>query len=404
MTTTLSTLPRETIHLVAKCLDFSDSCSLRLVSKSLYSSTRFHFERTFFATVSTNLTPKSLQSLHDISQKEHLRHHVQTLQIKECCPSKEGRLGQGFAWPRGSGRPLGSSFPGMQILQRILLEGLPKCRSFQIDYNSPRDANKTDRLSSSDAIAIVFRIIAETGLLVKNFTRLSSHKRKGDSASYEDDFILHPDPWSLHQLPVSKEAWSQLEAFRFDEIWDLELLAVLMSNAPNLHNLSLSFKKPLASSFNHLYGLFSDAKHIQHLSLDNINIDAYWLSNSLLHTSRTLHVLALSHISLSPGSWKAFCLGLSSDFPHLERFALAFLEESDASHHYTDHYKQGTLSVATHQSSVHVSPNGELQLIWGKWGKGKKKVAVGAGYTGPQIHEASETLASLLEFHSSLVY
>ena len=161
------TLPIEIVQLIASTFEPVDLFSIRLVCRELYRKTLHHFIHTYFATIRTDLTPKSLQRLQNISDTAHLAQHVEVLHIANI----DGTLGRGFQWHRHPSGLLAVPLVGADLLRNILVTKLVKCRSFLIDsYDEVQQRDETEFLIPGDAIGIVLSIVAETHLAIRSFT------------------------------------------------------------------------------------------------------------------------------------------------------------------------------------------------------------------------------------------
>ena len=131
-----------------------------------------HFGRTYFTVRQTDFSLNDLQRLWAISQTEHLKHHVQTLLIKEW----QNNLGQGLDWHRVEGNLLTAHLDtrlslGVQVL-RDILRNLTNCTSFHIhrpDFDERVEHDESKCLRPSDAVHIVFEVVIESGIAVKSF-------------------------------------------------------------------------------------------------------------------------------------------------------------------------------------------------------------------------------------------
>ena len=206
MASPLSNLPVEVIEAIAGKLDRDSLFSLRLSCRAINRKTLHHFGHACFGLLKPDFSHNDLQILRSISKDERFRHCVRILVIKD----KSNGLGRGFYWHRleeGSVDTRLSS--GVQLLQDIL-KGMTKCHSFFIFLLSGmEDDPAMEHLLPSDAIGIIFSLIAETGLLLKAFFL---NYRNPDSGSAG----VRRLQMSLCQRPTFRNAWKTIEEL---EIW-----------------------------------------------------------------------------------------------------------------------------------------------------------------------------------------
>ena len=243
MATSLSTLPVEVIEVIANALDSTDLSSLRLTCKELNRRTLCYFAQTFFATVRTDLSPKSLQKLHDISENEQFKHRAQNLLIRKW----DDELGQGFQWHRHASCHVEAPLsPGVRTLQELLVNKLVNCRSFHIhSRGGVEEYYESTYLLSSDAVGIILGIIAETALPVKSF--IVNFRKQ--ASGFVDSYRLQTP---LYQQSSFKNAWAQTQELSLEcclmadtVIWASDL--VLPST--NLKKLSLHFDFEFSVTF-----------------------------------------------------------------------------------------------------------------------------------------------------------
>ena len=97
----LSSLPTEILNLILNGLGSPNWLLLRLVCRNLNEQSLDRVAKTCFTTLNSNLTPKSLLRLQQVSQLEFLRCCPQTLTIiSELDERKRQTLGRRFSWTR----------------------------------------------------------------------------------------------------------------------------------------------------------------------------------------------------------------------------------------------------------------------------------------------------------------
>ena len=131
MPTALLKLPVELIGPIIDGLEPSDLSSLRLTCQHLNSIVLGPYCLSFFATLETNLTAKSVKRLKNISSVQHLAASVKVLHI--ACPDSNN-LGQGFHWRRNLEGGLMIPPGGLDDL-RAIVSKLIDCRTFQISMH-----------------------------------------------------------------------------------------------------------------------------------------------------------------------------------------------------------------------------------------------------------------------------
>jgi hypothetical protein len=387
----LPKLPVEVIDFVAGSLEPTDLFSLRFVCRELNLKTLHYFGRTHFSTVRTNLTSQSLQKLHDISEKKHLRDHVQTLFIKESDGYGQRDLGEGFYWPRHPSGCLQAPLVGVERLRDILVNDLVQCKSFRIHGHGGTNEYKSDRLDPIDAVGIILAIIAETSLPVKSFF-MDFHNHNTGSVDAKQ---LQMD---LYRQPQFRKAWAHLEELRLELTmksdtfdWAMDLL----SHAPSLRKLSMNFSSGFFASF------FSRSVSFSHIftGLQDLRLGHAWvkvetLSSLLLHSRDSLRALSFWFVNIeSGGTWATVLSDLRNILPHLESISIFWSMEWEHSESRTPYVMFPTL----HENPVVPGTQGrEFQLRYKKW-KGERRV-FGASYHGPGTGVALEILAKSVEY------
>ena len=318
MSTTLPSLAVEMVELLASFLGRTDSSSLRLVCWELYTKTLQHFTRTYMATVKTDLTPQSLQRLRDISRSEHLAHRVKLLRIIP----KGLYFGQGFQWDRHPSGHLNLPVAGVDLLQSILVHNLVNCRSFDVSGLDEVDQKEsTEALAAGDAIGIILAIVSETGLAIQSLTVQASGRlatrRITVPLSRPETFII---------------GWTHLEELILDckiTIDQQDWLVNLISHAPRLRKLSLTFDFGLSSHIDSLLERFASARlcpQLEELSLSYAHVTAKIFCHFISRCSATIRALSLDSVTLEDGgTWNSTLKHLSGKLPRLNSFYVIFL-------------------------------------------------------------------------------
>ena len=92
--------------------------------------------------------------------------------------------------------------PGLEILGKILPDGLVNCRSFCIHQDNGRDlACRTQIPSRTGAVAVVLRFIADTGLPMESFGVEFDGRRLEMNVSEADNLVL-----SMYHIPISMKS------------------------------------------------------------------------------------------------------------------------------------------------------------------------------------------------------
>lgn len=126
----------EIVENIVSRLKREDVSSMRLVCRDLEAKILHHFGRTYFKTITTDLSAKSLQDLKAISEHKGLKDHVKILCLTEMRPRFPG---EGFIWKRQPTGLLVRPNPAVDMLGDILVNGFEKCRSFTVDSYYWRD-------------------------------------------------------------------------------------------------------------------------------------------------------------------------------------------------------------------------------------------------------------------------
>ena len=397
MASKLPSLTTELIELIASALETTDLCSLRLVCKELNKKTTDCFGHTCLTAVRTDLSRKNFQKLEELSEWEHLRHHVRTLLIKDV-RDELGQfrgLGGGFSLQRHPSGYLLAPLPGVQMLQDILLNRLPKCRSFHVysEYAS-EESYESEILTPSDAVGIILAIIAETSLPVKSFYV---------------DFVSHGtgsfDARRLHMLqcrkPEFRTGWAHLQELSLEQSmksdafdWAMDLVL----HATGLRMLSLNFQYNNSASFIDRLSFTERLPGLRELRLSCANLTVEMISRFLLRFRDSLRALTFRHVYIdSGGTWVSILHALRSDLPLLESICVDWVRELNPRE--SEVNPGGYASVIFPKLSgnpvVPGSPGQRFELREKKW-RGEKRI-IGVRYHGPEMNVALGILKSSAE-------
>ena len=123
-------MPAEVVELISSGLKRQDLLALRSICRDLDEKTLRCVERVCIRIFQTDLCSKSLQKLKEISEDERFRHFVRCL----CVPVRPSYNKPGVIvhFPRDPYGRMKYLPPGVEMLGKILLDGLVNCRSFCI--------------------------------------------------------------------------------------------------------------------------------------------------------------------------------------------------------------------------------------------------------------------------------
>ena len=352
MPTTFPSLAVEMVELLASFLERTDLSSLRLVCQELYRKTLQHFSRKFLATVKTDLTPQSLQKLHDISRSDHLAHNVKLLHIvNNGCD-----LGRGFQWDRHASGRLNVPVAGVDLLQSILVRNLVNCRSFYVDgFDEVEGEQSTEFLLPGDAIGIILAIVSETGLAIQSLTIDTGPKEKRGSGRLATRRITiplsHPETfmtgWThLEELILSCKITSDQQDWLVDLIW----------HAPRLRKLHLGFDHDHVDSLLERFVSARLCPQLEELSLRCVYVTAKIFCHFILLYSATIRALSLDFVTLQDGgTWNLTLKHLSGKLPCLNSFYVFYLFESTPEKKYKVRFDKLTAIPVVPGSEVLVS-------------------------------------------------
>ena len=321
-------LPVETTEHITRDLALTDFCSLRLASKDLSRKTFHIFERSYLTVARTDLSSKSLQKLHEVSNHSFFRRSIQTLHIR---PNLNGNgnyyeYEQDFAWHRSSSGNLRSPLPAFSIIEDILVKRLINCKSIRIKgYDERLEWYSPGELTSSDIVGLMFAFIAETSIPIKSF--FIDHGRHAGRVDARRLQI------QLHRQPGFAAGWAHLEELLLPILItaeDSEWVRHLILQAPRLRKLWLRFESDTIQCSPLMDLLVSDhcLQGLQHLKLAYAEVTGQQILGLMSSCQDSLQDLCLVQVKLRSGSsWVSVVEEIRSHFPKLERFSLYYLKE-----------------------------------------------------------------------------
>ena len=320
MATKLQVLAVEIIELIADSLEPADIRSLRSVCRELNRKLLTRFSIKHFASVRTDLSPKSLQRLQGMSEIEYIAQHVKDLNIY-CL---NGLPHRGYLWHR---HPLGRvnrPLVGSEVLREILINKFTKCKSFSISssdmYQLP-DRSNVD--IPGDPLAVILSIGAGSELAVKSFINLCSAGQTGRLET-------HRLPNSFHYHSQFRAAWNDLETLVLGSLMthcQLSDTLDMISYAPRLRHLILLYQEG-KSSFMECLSFVHSLSVLEELYLHRPHVAMKTLLRLLLRTRHTLHRLILDHVIMEDdGAWVTVLEHLKGEYPRLVVFKVKQLRE-----------------------------------------------------------------------------
>lgn len=180
----LLALPAEIIQLSVDNLDRDDLRSIRLVSRVLYNHSFERFSVVYFTTPRTDLTPRSLQKLQEVSDSPL---HAQNVRCLQLCHA-DGWFGEGYIWDRLPSGHLQPGQLGSIMLKDLLATKFVNRRSFRFDC--PFDPTiqgcdglgrpePTNRLTTSNAVSLIFSIVVEADLAIQSLVMACGNHSRG---------------------------------------------------------------------------------------------------------------------------------------------------------------------------------------------------------------------------------
>ncbi|ORY54577.1 uncharacterized protein BCR38DRAFT_148244 [Pseudomassariella vexata] len=322
----LGTLPNELIAQIVNYLDHKpDLCALHSASRRLHAVSWPAFGACCFSTVRTDLSKDSMIKLEGIANHQQLRHFVRDLHI--LWVFRDQPLGRGNFWPRDNAGRVQFDSPSVIALNDLLVNKLINCRSFHVE-NYVGAIHTTDiqhpewglsNLSPSDAVAVLFSIIARAQLPVEAFRinlkeNLASY-RLPPSGPQEESFR---NAWASHlqQLHLS---WLLRRDDAFQRALDL------VTTATCLKKLCLQWPELSSSMTTAPSGLlqgFLAAENLPRLTHFKLmapqDMSRITISELLFRLKDSLVFLHFVHVGLRSGTWKEILSDLHGNFPRLE--------------------------------------------------------------------------------------
>lgn len=320
----------ELIQQVSSTLRPADLGLLRLTCRTINQVILQQFGATNFTTVRTDLTPRSLQKLQDISLSEFAR-FVECLHLTmtvDDTPQSRSTYGKGLQWHRHSSGYLIPPFPIHELLSGLLIHKFLKCRSFYIEIFDEGYVGTLPYVSEyirpSDAVGILLSIIAETGLAAKSFVIRDGTDGGGASRldtprlqiPYSNGGRQFENGWvHLHDLTLQYGMTHDQEDWAFN----------LVKTAPILRRLTLSFFEEGELFLSRLAGVINPNSTLEHLSIKSAHVPEHVLSTILFKTQHSLRSLFLRSVHLgNVGAWAKLFKGMKGSFPRLSSLELCF--------------------------------------------------------------------------------
>ena len=390
MASSLLALPTETIELIATFLEAPSLLALRLVCRDLNEKTAYHYGQVSFATVRTDLSPKSLQKIFSIADHPSFNKNVKTL-LFERSPSG-GDFGHGLDWSRHSTGRLDPPLPfALKPLEEILLTKFVGCRSFRIQsVYGVEEPPSVNRLMPTDVVSICLAIIAAISIPIKSFIIdfVSHHVGRLDpnrlqpSPSYEKiDFLRGWENlrelclgYSMHHADTS--AWAM----------------GFVLHAKNLTKLHLEFQDDHAETFIQHLASSTRLPPLQELKLCAMRLEKDVLMRLLSRLSESLVRLSLHCMFLMAGpTWTEVLQSLHPALPllcgiSLER--LAWMTDGADGGIFYGHFES-------------LSEDTPVPLSAHNFGVTRKKrdgtwSVMGIDYEGPQMNAALKIMGDAL--------
>ena len=387
MSSQLAVLPFEIVEFIAGRAEPADLLSLRLVCRLLRAKSIQCFGRTFFSVVRSDLSITSLEKLKSISEHEQLKHHVQGLLIKGY-----NGLGQGFRWTRSPSGHLIAPMQCVEALRTILLNDLIHCRSFHVyrEYE-PENDYEVDCLAPSDAVAIIFMMVAETALPIKSFnvdfTEFSKPKKLDMKRLHIPEF-----PGSQRSRFIS--GWGHLEELILEYTMSVESLSLttgLVLSAPYLQKLKLgpgfeSHDDESSDSFFERLSAAEGLPALRELSISGVQTTGPILARFVFRFGPSLCTLSFWHVMItSHDTWAAFFRAMRSNFPLLEHISVEHLKELQL--------PKTRIIFPLLDKDNGVPDTGGRKFDLKYKSLRRQQMVIGAKYSGPGVDMALEVLA-----------
>ncbi|KAJ5618528.1 hypothetical protein N7528_006639 [Penicillium herquei] len=371
------TLPVELIELIAQSVESVDPNSLldlRLVCRDLQKKTFNHIARLFFSSIRTDLSEESLSRINALSRHEVLRSHVQGLAFM-----LSNGFGRGLVWNRHPWGPLSAPMEIEQLrrLRDNLVNNLINCRSFFIVCRYPEGHPDLNRVTVTDAVAVFFALVVDSGLLVSSFHLIYANR---NSRTLMMD--MRRVPKLLYRQPKFRMVWSNLQKLSLEQYLTLDnfgFLLELVLSAPNLKTLLLNLGlHDLAAEFIHELAETAPFTQLEELALFRTSLRANDLMTLLNRAQDTLKSLTLYRMSVpEEDNWCSVLNSLSQGFVHLESISLYYL--------WSNFSKGELLSFPSLQKApvIYQTPGQRLHIFYTE--NQKNQTALGVEYSGSNM-------------------
>lgn len=399
-------LPTEVVQLIVSFLEPNNILLIRDVSRNLYRQTLEKFCSSFFATVRTNLSPASLQTLREISKSEILAKEVQRLNL-----SHGGNgFGKGYQWHRNASGQLVAPYEAVETLTDIVVNDLVNCRSFRVDtYDEYFIDNIPSFIMPGDAVGIVLAMIASSSLAIQQLSIQSRHvdrttagrlktARLGTAVCSQPGFVAG---WlNLKELVLKNVITYNQQDFMFD----------LIRHAPELQILCLVFDEDeniTASSLLQRLTSAESCPSLQDFSLHSANIDVGVVCDFLGSRAATLRSLEFQSVEIKEGdTWRSVLSILSAKLPRLQSCKMSLLREMKGNAEYVRFDKLTDLptvpgsevfmdSRLKHDSRSMLGSSNHVHLTYSNYCEALHALSV--RYTGPAMTTFLLLLADAVE-------
>ncbi len=318
----LLALPAEIIQLSVDNLDRDDLRSIRLVSRALYNHSLKRFSIAHFTTLRTDLTPRSLQKLQEVSDS---RLHAPNVRCLQLCGGG-GWFGEGHIWDRLPSGHLQPGQPGSITLKHLRAVKLVNCRSFRFDCPCDRAIQGFDgrkipesptRLTTSDVVSLIFSIVVEANLAIQSLVMAcKDHSRR----FCRGGLLLDTDrlPIDLSRRTKFSTACANLKEFAFeweDAFRQQDWILHLISCCPNLQRLSLGLCRSGSKNFYRRFINDSLGSALVILRLDSASLHLWPFLTILLDRRATLRRLSLRNTHLKGGDRWSTTFAMLSQMP-----------------------------------------------------------------------------------------
>ncbi|KAL8876143.1 MAG: hypothetical protein Q9198_005607 [Flavoplaca austrocitrina] len=325
----LSKLPAEILQLVLNNLPPADFPSVRLSSRDLHQHSLKRFSTECVATVRTDLTPRSLHELEEISDLPYLAPNVRYLQFRHV----DGWFGDGFFWDRFPSGRLRPGQAGANMLKDLLATKLINCRSFRFDCPYDKTSGKVDastapdafsHLTSSEAVSLLFSIGVEANITIESLVMACwNHVRRWCPGSGEMVTPKLPDDLYF-QAKFSTLCSNMSElAFEYDtEDQHHDWMLYIIARCPKLEALSLGSGR-ISQEFLGRFLQDKMATKLVHLRLKFVTLDTRLLSDLLCRRQATLRSLHLKYVAIRHyQTWRTTLGSIAASSQQLTRLSI----------------------------------------------------------------------------------